>query len=64
MIADCKKWHYFAVKNFSALFREIYRDFICLNFINIEQKINLKDMKMYAKIITTAILKCQKKKAY
>ena len=35
MITDCKKWHYLAVKKFSAFFKRVTsnhkRDFYCLN---------------------------------
>ena len=59
MITDGKKWHYLAVTNLSALFKEKlsnhHEDFYCLNCFNsTPQKINLKNMKKYA-IITMIV---------
>ena len=57
MITDGEKWHYLVVKSFPALFRRIAskhgRDFYCLIlfFFHIEQKINLKSIKQYVRIM-------------
>ena len=56
MITDGEKWHYLAVKSLSALLREITGnnngDFYCLIFFaHILQKIDLKNIKTYAKTI-------------
>ena len=56
MISDNEKWHYLAVKSLSVLFRRILSnnngEFYCLIFfMHLEQKINLKNMKMYVKIM-------------
>ena len=56
MISDNQKWHYLAVKSLSVLFRRILSnnngEFYCLNFfMHLEQKINLKNKKMYVKIM-------------
>ena len=60
MITDGKKWHYLAVKLLPVLLKRITSkrdgDFYCLNcFHSYIQKINLKSMKMYVKIIIIAI---------
>ena len=60
IITDGKKWHYLPVKSFSALFCKISsshkEDFYCLNcFHSYVQKINLKNIKVYAKIIIIAM---------
>ena len=60
MIIDNKKWHYLAVRKLSALFRgktlKNNVDLICLNcFTHIEQKINLKSMEIYAKIMNITV---------
>ena len=65
-ITDGKKRHYLAVKKLSALFKRIISnhdgDFYCLNCIHSPRtKINLKNIKMYVKIIKFAINKCLKK---
>ena len=60
MITDGKKWHYLAVKKLSTLLKgitskrngDLYCSFV---FILVQQKLHLKNMKMFAKIITTAI---------
>ena len=54
MITDGEKWHYLAVKSFSALLREITsnhkEDFCCLNcFRSYTAKNKLKNIKTYAK---------------
>ena len=59
MITDGEKWHYLAVKKFSALLRGITSihngDFYCLNcFLHILQKINLKVKKSHVKIMIIA----------
>ena len=56
MITDGEKWYYLAVKKLFALLRVITSnnngDFYCLNyFYSLEQKINLKSIKMYVKIM-------------
>ena len=60
MITDGKKWHYLAVKKLSTLLKGITSkrngDLYCsFFFIPVQQKLHLKNMKMLAKIITTAI---------
>ena len=60
MITDGEKWHYLAVKKFSALLRGITSnhngDFYFLNcFLHILQKINLKVIKSHVKIMIIAI---------
>ena len=59
MIADGKKWHYLAVKILSALIRGITSkddgDFYCLNCFYLQQKMHLKNTKMFAKSTTTAM---------
>ena len=54
MITDGGKWHYLAVKKLSALLRGITPKheggFSCLNCFHL-QKINLKSIMMYVKII-------------
>ena len=54
MITDNKKWHYLVVKSLSALFR---RKTVSIQKIKteIEQKINLKSIKTYVKIMIIAI---------
>ena len=60
MITNSKKSLYLAVKNFSALLKEISsnhkEDFYCLNcaLVHTHQKMNLKNMKKYV-VITIAI---------
>ena len=56
MITDGRKWHYLAVKKLSALFCRIISkhdgNFYCLNCLHLlEQKANLKNMKMYVKMM-------------
>ena len=65
-ITDGKKRHYLAVKKLSALLKGIRLnhdgDFYCLNCLHSSKtKINLKNIKMYVKIIIIAINKCLKK---
>ena len=62
MITDGEKWHYLAVKSFSALFRGItskhHGDFYCLNCFQsytIENK--LKKHKKYVRIMIIAVYK-------
>ena len=60
MITDGKKWHYLAVKSFSALFRGItsnnHGDCYCLNCLHFsEQKKNSKNIKRYAIIMIIVI---------
>ena len=60
VITDGEKWHNLAVKSLPALFRGITgnnnEDFYCLNcFRSYLQKINLKNIKMYAKIMIAAM---------
>ena len=60
MITDDEKWHYLAVKSLSALFREItgnnHENFYCLNcFQSYTKKINLKNIKKYARIMIIAM---------
>ena len=60
MITDGKKWHYLAVKSLTALLKGITSkhrgDFYCLNcFVHILQKINLKVIKRYVKIMIIAV---------
>ena len=57
IITDDEKWHFLAVKSFSALFRGITwkhnKDFYCLNCFHIfGTEESLKSMKMYVKIMT------------
>ena len=66
MITDNRKWHYLAVEKLPALFRKITSKpdgyFYCLNCLHsFSTKINLKSMKVYVKIMTTAISICLKK---
>ena len=66
MITDGEKWHYLAVKSLPALFRGITSkhegDFYCLIvFVHTQQKINLKRVKKYVKIMIIAMKKCLKK---
>ena len=65
MITDGEKWHYLPVKSLSALFKKITGnnngDFYCLNcFQHILQKISLKSIKKYARIMIIAMQKCLK----
>ena len=60
MIADGEKWHYTAVKRLSGLLRVVTGNnnghFYCLNFFTrTEQKINLKNIKRYVKIMIIAM---------
>ena len=60
VITDGEKWYYLAVKSLPALFRKITGnnngDFYCLNcFHHILQKINLKSIKKYARIMIIAM---------
>ena len=60
MIADGKKWHYLALKKLPALLRGIISkydgNFYCLNCLHSHRtKKSLKSMKMYLKIMITAM---------
>ena len=56
MITDGEKWHYLAIKRLPALFRGTTLkhdgDFYCLNCF---QKINLKSIKRFARIMIMAM---------
>ena len=63
IITDREKWHYIAVTKLSGLLRGVTGnnngDFYCLNcFHVIEQKINLKHIKRYVKIVIIVMQKC------
>ena len=63
MITDGEKWHYLAVKKLSALLKGITSkhdgDFYCLNyFYSFKTENALKNIKMFEKIMTTAMKKC------
>ena len=59
MITDGEKWHYAAVARLSGLLRGVTGndngDFYCLNCFHAEQKINLKNIKKYVKIMIIAM---------
>ena len=56
---DGEKWHYLSVKKLSALFEGIASkhdgDFYCINFIHLEQIVDLKSIIMYVKIMKTVM---------
>ena len=56
MVTNCKKWHYLAVKKFSALLRGVISkhigDFFCLNcFCSHSTEKNLQSIIMHVKIM-------------
>ena len=60
MITGSKKWYYLAVKKLPALFKRITpnhdRDFYCfIVYCHLGQKIDLKNMKIYLKVMIIAI---------
>ena len=60
------RWHYLAVKNLKALFRETtsnhHRDFYCLNCFHSYSTFNkLKNMKEYVIIMNAVAQTCLKK---
>ena len=58
MIADCKKWHYLAVKSLAEFLSQITLNH-CLNcFHSYRTKINLKNMKVYLMIMIIVMQKC------
>ena len=59
IITDSENKHYLVAKRFSALCRGTNNGYV---LVYLKQKINLKSMKMYVKIIIIAIKKCLKKK--
>ena len=63
---DDISWHYFAVKKLSRSLRGITSNhngnFYCLNCLHsYRTEKNFKNMKKYAKIMSIAVQKCQKK---
>ena len=66
MIADNEKWHYCDVEKLSSLFCKVTSKhdghfYFQIVSTHLGQKINLKKMKMYVKIMNIAIQKCLKK---